>query len=215
LADGAQYEIFDEEYLPSPTETHRNEYFRPCESFFAFDTKHRSDDGKRVIYECTGGFQRNFTDYRRSGSNLTCEYAIFAANGTFIDSETHTAQCGWNRDSYFYCPKRRGAEEFATGNAIARDAWRLNATECHHRSTIQYCPTIQNNFIVQRAFLETLRLEWVSEGDNFPKIAANDRCVGNAISTTRNYWRMIDSAQSTITGYFVFIVGVMMSFTAF
>lgn len=166
----------DNEILPDTQSKIGVEVYRVCENFHAIDTGRVSEDKLRKILVCSGGFEQQFEEGARTIDNLPCEFVLTAPNGTQFN-ETWQAKCGFNRDSAFRCPERRGPKRFKENNLRARLTWQdgMNITQCHHRSSVQYCPAIQDNFINQKAFADVLRSEWMTQGDNWSMVANNDR----------------------------------------
>lgn len=180
-----------------------------CKSFFAVNTNQRSKDGND-IFECANAPIANFTDYARSGSNLTCEYSYKFADGRVIKADEF-ATCGYNKDTKAYCPKRMG-NVYDSEKLAFIDTWKdLAPKECHHRTTIQYCPKIEDNPIVSAAFRLYMRRDWETTGNNWALVANHDREVGNAISETKNYWRIVDSAYTATVSSIILAAGVVMS----
>jgi hypothetical protein len=207
LPDGTIFNVTDDVLFPLPNTDARMMYW-VCENFYAINTN-KTSEGGRSLFECTGGPEKNFTNYNREDGNLTCSYVLTTKDGRQFNF-TELAKCGFNRDTYFYCPSRRGPIEYSTHNANDRSAWRnVNAT-CHHRSTIQYCRDIEDNIARSLMFRNFLRTEWITSGDNWSLIANNERCVGNAIKKTRNYWRLVDSASTSYLSY-LSVVAVLVS----
>ncbi len=194
LTDGTVFEYMDDEKYKNinPNQDYP-EIYRVCENFWAIMTGKKSASN-RYLFECSGGPEKQFKDYTRQESDLNCTFTLTANNGTTINS-SHPATCGFNRDNNFYCPSRRGPTEYGPHNGRARETWKNAPSTCHHRSSIQYCPDIQNEFFMQKAFADVLRTEFITSENNYTMIANNDRCVGNAIMETKNYWRIIDSAN--------------------
>uniref|UniRef100_A0A7S3KNC0 Dickkopf N-terminal cysteine-rich domain-containing protein n=1 Tax=Euplotes crassus TaxID=5936 RepID=A0A7S3KNC0_EUPCR len=201
LTVGTRFEILDSHLFGTITKDtlYNTTIGRVCETFFAFNTGVKSNDGN-FLFECTEGLKKNFDSYKRRDDNLDCSFNHTFANGTSTEYN-YTAVCGFNLDDNFYCPSRRGAEEYSEHNFRARETWeRSTNLTCHHRSSIQYCPAIQNDFFWNKAFSDVRRTEFITEGDNWPMVANHDRCVGQTIKKTMNYWRIIDSSYSSFIG---------------
>ncbi|CAI2371728.1 unnamed protein product [Moneuplotes crassus] len=201
LTVGTRFEILDNKLLGTITKDtlYNTTIGRVCETFFAFNTGVKSDNGN-FLFECTEGLKRNFEIYARTDDNLDCSFNHTFSNGTSTEYK-YNAVCGFNIDEYFYCPSRRGADEYGEHNRRARDIWASSQNlTCHHRSSIQYCPAIQDNFLWNKAFADIRRTEFITEGDNWPLVANSDRCVGRTIKKTMNYWRIVESSYSNFIG---------------
>lgn len=212
LDDGTKFTVYDDELYPTAANIDIPAIYRLCKNFWAFDTKARVT-GNRVVYECSGGPKKNFTDYETTDAGFRCNYTVTNSNGTIVRNITETPKCGFNTESKYYCPMRRGPDNFEVENSWDRGTWKLtedftNST-CHHRSSIQYCIIIQNNFLYQQRFNSAIRNEFRTTGDNYPMIATNDKRVGNAIRKTRNWWRMVDSSFTANLNWFTAILGLM------
>jgi hypothetical protein len=207
---GRRFNLSDDETFPKPTPTGNFTYlYRMCKSFFAVNTDERTKDGND-IFECVNAPVANFTDYARTGSNLTCEFNYKFADGKSIRKDEYAA-CGFNKDTSSYCPKRMGNINDSEKAAFI-DTWKsLAPKECHHRTTIQYCPQIEDNPIVSAAFRLYMRRDWETTENNWSLIANSDRDVGNTISVTKNYWRIVDSAYSFAVSSIILATGVVMS----
>jgi len=194
LTDGTVFEYMDDEKYPKINSTQDYpEIYRVCENFWAFRIG-KNSTSNRYLFECSGGPEKQFKNYARQDGNFECNFTITTNNGTQINT-THQAMCGFNKDSNFYCPSRRGPIEYESQNVIAREIWKNAPSTCHHRTSIQYCPEIQNKLLLQKAFADVLVTELITSEYNYTMIANNDRCVGNAIMETKNFWRIIDSAN--------------------
>jgi hypothetical protein len=211
LEDGERFAIYDGELYPTIPDTDVLAIYRLCENFWAFDTGSRVDN-THAIYECSKGPEKNFDDYGTSDAGFLCTYNLTANNGTVIRNITETPKCGFNTDTDYYCPMRRGVDDFSNRNLVDRATWRSSedfnnsTTVCHHRTSIQYCIHIQESFFYQKAFNSAILNEWLTTGDNYPMIAENDKNVGNAITKTRDYWRIVDSSFTTNLSCFTAIL---------
>lgn len=107
----------------------------------------------------------------------------------------------------YYCPKRRAEVDYKSNNDADVSTWGgYKDLGCHHLSTIQYCRKIEDNPVISLGFRLALKSEM--ERDVYPLIAKNDKCVGEAITTTLNYYRVIDSAYTLqyyalVAGFFI------------
>ena len=209
LKTGTFFNITDDEIYPNDDSDVRTMYW-VCENFYAVITEQTSEGGTKKLFECTNGLEKTFGDneYARTDGNLDCIFNMTRTSGEGVTLNfTETAKCGFNRDNKFYCPSRRGAAEFSRENAADRTTWSSAPNTCHHRTTIQYCKDIEGNIGRSLGFRNFLLHEWRTTGENWSLVANNERCVGNAIAATRAYWRLIDSATSTVLSY----VGVVAS----
>jgi hypothetical protein len=201
LRTGTFFNITDAELYPDDDSDTRTMYW-VCENFYAVITEQTSEGGTKRLLECTNGPEKAFGDheYPRTDGNLDCVYNMTRTSGGGVTLNfTELAICGYNRDDKFYCPVRRGAAEFSSQNALDRTTWSLAPNTCHHRTTIQYCKDILYNIGRSVGFRNFLRTEWMTTGDNWPLVANNDKRVGNAIFSTRAYWRLIDSPTSIVS----------------
>ncbi len=212
LTIGDRYEVMDSHLFTGMSDEQKQTHMsRPCGTFFGFDSKVKGEHGN-YLWECSEGPHRNFTSYAREDGNLTCIFNHTAANGTALPGFERDAKCGFNQDSYFYCPSMRGTDEYSPHNGRARLTWRDgHGLNCHHRSSIQYCPDIQDDFFWNKAFSDLRRTEFITEGDNWSMVANSDRCVGRSIKQTMNYWRIVESAYFKVAGVATTLV-VMSSF---
>lgn len=105
--------------------------------------------------------------------------------------------CGYNIDDFYYCPKMRGGDFFDAQNLADQGTWAIAPSSCHHRSTIQYCRAVEDNPATSVLLRNFLRYEWETTDNNWSLVANHEKCVGNAITKTRAYWRIRDSAATT------------------
>ena len=154
-----------------------------------------SEDGKTPIFECTGGPEKQFDNYYREGDDLLCDYSITLNNGTVLNI-TEVAVCGYNAATYFFCPKRRGPNEFNADNNFDRSAWRDAPSGCHHRTSIQYCLYIQQTHWVYFDFKRVLSNIMMTSGNNYPLLAFPYQGVPNSIWATRQLERIYDSEEN-------------------
>lgn len=212
LKTGTFFNITDAELYPNDDSDVRQMYW-VCENFYAVITEATPEEGStKRLFECTNGPEKAFGDneYARTDGNLQCIFNMTRTSGEGVTLNfTETAKCGFNRDNKFYCPSRRGATEFSRENAADRTTWSTAPNTCHHRTSIQYCKDIEGNIGRSLGFRNFLLHEWRTTGDNWPLVANNERCVGNAIVATREYWRFIDSATSTVLSYVVVATSVI------
>ena len=217
MKNGERFAIYDGELFPTIPDVNVADFspiYRLCEDFWAFDTGFRNDS-THAIYECSKGPEKNFDSYATSNSGFLCSYNLTANNGTVISNLTETVKCGFNTDTNYYCPMRRGVNDFSARNAVDRSTWssseNLNNSTyvCHHRTSVQYCLHIQENFLYQKAFNLALLNEFITTGDNYPMIANNNRDVGNAITKTKNYWRIVDSSFTNNLSCFTAILALI------
>ena len=210
LEIGDKFSLLDDELFPKPTPTGNFTYIhRMCKSFFAVNTNERTKEGND-IFQCAHAPVANFTDYSRSGSNQTCEFSIKLADGQVLRKDEYAA-CGFNEDTKSYCPKRMG-DVYDSEKLAFVDTWgSLSPKECHHRTTIQYCPQIEDNPITSAAFRLYMRRDWETTDNNWSLIANHDREVGNAISATKNYWRIRDAAYTAAVSSVIVATGVLVS----
>lgn len=207
LKDGTWFFIQDDNLFPAGVGAEVLMY-RVCENFWGVDTGNRTEDPALPIYECTPGYQREFSEDARPDATEPCKYNLTVpTNGTVLEIEEN-AECGFNKDTSFYCPARRGADQFATENRLDRATWKDAPATCHIRTSIQYCKDIEGNTVRSLAFRNALRTEWITTGNQWSLVANNDRCVGNSIAQTRGYWRLVDSSYSAILSYFGLIAGL-------
>lgn len=205
LKDGDMYNLTDAELFPDIT-VETDLRFMVCENFFGVLTEEAPEGGARLL-QCTEGYQREFEKDDRQQGDLDCKYSFKMPGTGQIQNLTLTAQCGFNRDTNYYCPARRGIKQFGTQNGLDRATWGDAPATCHHRSSIQYCEDIESNGIRSLAFRNFLRNFWITQGDNWSWVANNDRAVGNAIELTRNYWRLVDNSYSAAMSYLGLIAG--------
>lgn len=208
LKTGTRYNITDDEVFTTPTADFRVMYW-VCENFYALLTDITPDGQTKRLLECTEGPQRDFTEDARVDTNLDCK---FYHNRVWGDGKpmntTEQARCGFNQNDKFYCPSRRGSKQFSSENGADRTTWGTAPATCHHRTTIQYCREIESNIGRSLGFRNFLRTEWRTTGDNWPLVANNNRCVGNAVLQTRAYWRIVDSATGAALSFFGLIAGL-------
>jgi|JI10StandDraft_1071094.scaffolds.fasta_scaffold512150_1 hypothetical protein len=180
---------------------------RLCKTFWAESTGVLTDDKKFTMFECTKG--RALKDAKSSrgiGDDDQCQYNVTFANGTSYQV-AEPAICGYNTDGMYYCPKRRAEVDYKSNNDADVSTWGgYKDLGCHHLSTIQYCRKIEDNPVISLGFRLALKSEM--ERDVYPLIAKNDKCVGEAITTTLNYYRVIDSAYTLqyyalVAGFFI------------
>lgn len=208
LATGTFFNITDDERFTA-VDTDARPMYWICQTFYAVITEFTSAGGDKRLFECTNGPEKAFTDYTRTDGNLDCIYNMTRVSGGGVTLNfTEQAKCGFNRDDKFYCPSRRGANEFSKENAADRTTWSSAPNTCHHRTTMQYCKDVEGNIGRSLGFRNFMLHEWRTTGDNWPLVANNDRCVGNAIAATRNYWRLIDSAVGTMLSYAGFVASL-------
>lgn len=194
LRDGTLFNITDNELYPGINDVSQ-QMFRVCKSFWAIPNNTRSKLG-REYYECSPGPVKDFDDYSRSDGDLSCTYTVTTKDGRTRVYE-HQARCGYNNDDSYYCPKMRGGSFFEAINLADQAVWGTAPSSCHHRSTIQYCRAIEDNPARSFLFRNFLRYDWETTDVNWAYIANHDRCVGNAITNTRAYWRIRDSAVTS------------------
>lgn len=180
-----------------------------CKSFWAENTGNTtSDSNKYSIFECTKGRILEVGGYDRGlGASDTCVYNYTLSNGKDFHPQ-EVATCGYNTDGLYYCPKRRSESDYKTLNDADKTTWNsFNDLNCHYNSTIQYCRKIEDNAVISLAYRLAMKNEMEVHG-YYPLIAKNDKCVGDAIETTLNYYRVIDSAYGTMMTYFALVVGL-------
>lgn len=136
-----------------------------------------------------------------------CEWILTLPNNTKV-TLTESVVCGYNSDGKHYCPAKRSSQEYGKENEAARELWR-KPPKCHHRSTVQYCRQIEDDIVVSTHFRDELRTEFITTEINYALIADNKRCVGNTIVKTRDYWRIIDFANSDSLSYLYFIAAII------
>lgn len=155
-----------------------------------------------TIRECRKGdlsFSTSVDDFKREGTNLTCNYYSWSVNGTNSTTSkalSDTARCGFNKGSSYWCTMRKGDKLFTDAYAkfMALD---LTEFKCHVLSTYERC----TDFIITLAKNETLKqlakakLAAGSDG-LFHLFANNDKCVAQAITTA--YWQGEDPSGSGV-----------------
>jgi hypothetical protein len=211
--EGTIFTIVDEELFPQPdisAELERPMYWM-CETFFAMNTNKTQEGGINDLFKCVKGPEAQFTEQTRTMDNLTCVFNLNDTNGETKAFQEY-AICGFNRDDKFYCPKRRGSM-FSAETLADRTTWNTFAPkECHHRTSIQYCPQIENNPVVSASFRAFLRTEWETTDDQGALVSNHDRCVGNAVGITRDYWRIRDNATSKVISVIALVAVLMITF---
>jgi hypothetical protein len=180
---------------------------RVCKSFWAEKTGNATNDGNKYgIFECTDGRYLQGDYIRPVNTSDTCVYNFTLKNGTDYHPE-ETARCGYNSDGNHYCPKRRSKADYGNLNEADASTWTtFTNINCHFNSTIQYCRNIEDNAIYSLAYRLAMKNELENQ-NYYPLIAKNDRCVGDAIETTKNYYRVIDSAYGPMVTYLVLVAG--------
>jgi hypothetical protein len=184
------------------------EISRLCKTFWAENTGNvTADNSKETIFECTKGRVLETGSYDRGINDVdTCVYNFTLKNGTDVHPQ-EVAQCGYNTDGRYYCPKRRAEAEYINANKADQTTWNsFSDLGCHSNSTIQYCRKIEDNAVISLAYRSSMRNE-LEVQTYYPLIAKNDKCVGDAIETTLNYYRVIDSAYGTMLTYFALVAG--------
>ena len=183
---------------------------RVCKSFWAEKTGNQTADNNRYgIFECTNGRYLENGGYERAlNESDTCAYNFTLADGTDYRVE-EVASCGYNSEGTHFCPKRRSRNEYSSLNEADAGTWNtFTNVNCHVNSTIQYCRGIEDNSIYSIAYRLFLKNEMETQ-NYYPLIAKNDRCVGDSIETTKNYYRVIDSAYGTMITYFTLVAGFL------
>ena len=181
---------------------------RVCKSFWAEKTGNATNDNNKYgIYECTDGRYLQGSYERPVNESDTCVYNFTLRNGTDYHPE-EVAKCGYNADGNHYCPKRRSKTDYGTLNDADVLTWNsFTSVKCHFNSTIQYCRDIEDNGVISLAYRLAMKNEMENHGF-YHLIAKNDRCVWDAIETTKNYYRVIDSAYGTMLTYFALVTGL-------
>lgn len=183
-------------------------YSRLCSSFWAEITGNvTADTDKFTLFECTNGRTLTGGKYSRGvGDDDTCAYTYSYKDGT-TGAGSEVAACGYNTDGMKYCGKRRDASEYKDLNSNDKATWgSYKDLGCHYNSTIQYCRKIEDNAVISLGFRSAMKNEFDSNGA-YPFIAKCDRCVGDAIVNTKNYFRVVDLAYGTMLSYFALVVG--------
>lgn len=207
LKDGSYYYLMDSVKWPSPKDI-TTEMFRVCENFYAYATTQIAEKIYPVLL-CGKGPDANFTNYERKvNDEAECTYLSNIPEGTKVNF-TAFAKCGYNHNGHHYCPKVRGYKDYEFWNDVDRGLWNATVPVCHHRSTIQYCREIEDNPLISLAYRQFMLREWETSGDNYALIADSQRCSGEAITLTKSYYRMKDSAMGTVMTYFALVVGFM------
>ena len=179
---------------------------RICKNYTAYVAMNDTRNG--LYYECGGSPEKLFKKYDRHRDDSDfCDYNVTYHNGTSVTIR-ETPKCGYNADTYPYCPKRRGYSDYSGYNEIMTKLWEENQPLCHHRSTIQYCRNIEDNHALSVGYREFMRYEVETTGDLYPLIANNKRCVGDVVLFTKGYWRIIDSALTTTLTYFALVAAL-------
>lgn len=206
LKDGTAFYLLDILRWTDPFTLTTSMYW-VCENFYAYNTGVKANSNKNPVLVCGSAPEKNFTSYKRSkGDDNMCSYTFQFANGT-KGNYTYPATCGYNHDGAYYCPKFRGKDEYDVQNSNDRALWKDLNVSCHHRSTMQYCRGVEDNVVVSQLMRFFMQTDYETTGNGYPYIANNDRCTGNAMVNTRNYWRIIDSAQGTVMTYFALVIG--------
>lgn len=177
-----------------------------CRTFVAIHTGVVDETTNLPIYLCINGDAKQFTEYGNVEATQ-CKYTRDFANTTMTPIEI-PAVCGYNIDGRIYCPMRRSTAEHGTQNSNDAKTWADAPTTCHIRTSIQYCKDIEGNDLRSLAFRSALQTAWKASGDNFPLVANSNRCIGNTFVDTRRYWRIVDSATTTVVSYFGLIAAL-------
>lgn len=158
--------------------------------------------------------EQNESQLRRSGTDQMCNYTTFHGPGILAGqnrSATEPAECGFNRDNSAWCRKRKGDKWFqeAYKKFIATDFTQLY---CHSESSVAECYEFHhgNATSIHRTF--TNALFEVSSVTGFARVANNDRCV--AESVTSSFWMGNDPLNAYNAGIAV-ASAIALAMTAF
>lgn len=205
---GDLFYVEDEEIFPDLTVENPMAY-QVCKTFAGNFTEMTAEGVGFRQYQCTNGWERNFTEDGRTDPADQCEFIMQNPNeGGENKNTTLPPVCGFNADTKYYCPARRGNSQFENENKNHATTWSRAPSSCHHRSTVQYCKAIEDNIGDSLLFRDYLRVQWLTTGDQNALVANNRREVGNAIEQTRDYWRLRDGAYGTVLTYVTLIAGI-------
>lgn len=203
IATGSNVTFEDNELAADQTIDNSGVISWGCASFVARKTDWVNETTNLPIYQCISGYEKNFTEYAND-QPTTCAWTINYGNGTVgpTGEITEPAVCGYNIDNKIYCPQKRSEMEHKSELSAAITTWASAPNTCHIRSSIQYCKAIEDDVLKSVPFRAVGEFIWRTTGDNYPLVANSNRCIGNSIKTTREYWRIVDSATGTMLSYF-------------
>lgn len=208
LSSASLFTIQDNELAPDQTGDNSAFAGIACKTFVAVKTTEVAEGANLPLYTCVDGYEPGFTD-PASDAARNCNFTLNYGNGTSTPGAvSYPAVCGYNKDTKIYCPMRRSQKEHATENANDAKTWADAPSTCHIRSSVQYCKDIEGEPLRSIAFRSAMQTAWKTAGNNNALIANSDRCIGNSIAQTRNYWRMVDSATGTVLSYFGLIASL-------
>ena len=177
-----------------------------CASFAAIRTEVKKEMTELPLYLCTNGEAKQFKEY--GNAEVTqCKYNLDIGTGTPKETMLPST-CGYNLDTKSYCPMRRSTTEHGTLNANDAKTWADAPATCHIRTSIQYCKDIEGNDLRSLAFRSAMQTAWKASGDNYPIVANSNRCIGNTFKASRVFWRIVDSATTTVVSYFGLIASL-------
>ena len=151
------------------------------------------------LRECRPGDKselENESDLRKSGIDQMCNYKRYTgagANTTHPVNATEPAECGFNRDTYAWCRKRKGDRWFLATHRRVKEL-DLSSFNCHPKSPMNLCHDAVTRIDKNLQLDFQQRLFEVSPFTGFARVANNDRCVAKTITAAFWQTRSPDSA---------------------
>jgi hypothetical protein len=136
-------------------------------------------------------------DFSRDISDLNCLYNLYETDTGKSFETNMTAQCGFNEDDKFYCPKFLGEADFADNAKEYRDMW-TNTFACHVESNRINCKDV-----IEQGYLRTMArftrddMETMTE-ISFPLVANNAKCARDTINAA--FWKVAEASGYLHTG---------------
>lgn len=208
LSSASLFFMQDNELVADQTQDNSAAVAVACKTFVAVKTDQTDATANVPLYMCVDGYEPGF-DAHGSDAARNCNFTLNYGNGTSTPGAvSFPATCGYNKDTKIYCPMRRSQKVHGTENSNDAKTWADAPSTCHIRSSVQYCKDIEGEPLRSLAFRSAMQTAWKTAGDNYPLIANSDRCIGNSIQKTRNFWRLVDSATGAVLSYFGLIASL-------
>jgi hypothetical protein len=172
-----------------------------------------------VTYQCRPGEKsnrENEAELRREGNDQQCNYTTYnddkATESNPVNGNDN-AKCGFNKDYYAWCTKRKGDKWFTKAYEQVR-ALNLTTFNCHPQSEFDDCYAAFKGVDADLQWEFSRRHYEVDPYYGFYLIAHNSDCVAESI--TASFWQGRDPDLAfgirTITGLLVVLCFSTLSF---